>query len=332
MILSLSGERLARTVLAPTVCAVLLTAAGGALAQDAYPAKVIRIVAPTSAGAANDFVARLIAKGLSERYGKQVIVENRPGAGTIIGSEVVAKAPPDGYTLLMGLSTLAINPATYKKIPYDALTDFAPITQAVSLPNLLIVHPSLPARSVKELIAFAKAQPGQLLYASAGQGTHPHLSMELFAAMANIKLVHVPYKSVGPAMTDLVAGHVALSQQNMLDAIPQVRSGRLRALGVTSARRISIAPDIPTIDEAGVKGYESVQWYGLFARAGTPPDIINKIYRDTAAVLNTPENRSRLATDGVEVVASSPEQFSTLLKTETVRWAKVAKTARIEPQ
>jgi tripartite-type tricarboxylate transporter receptor subunit TctC len=320
-----------RSLIGAAACAALVTASHAA-AQDAYPSKVIRIVAPTAAGAANDFVARLIAKGLSDKYGKQVVVENRPGAGTIIGSEVVAKASPDGYTLLMGLSTLAINPVTYKKVPYDALTDFVPITQAVSLPNLLIAHPSVPVRNVKELIALARARPGELLYASAGQGTHPHLSMELFAVMANIQLVHVPYKSVTPAMTDLVAGHVALSMQNMLDAMPQVRGGRLRALGVSSAQRMLIAPEIPTIAESGVKGYESVQWYGLFARAGTPNEIVQKLYRDTAAILRAPDNRKRLASDGAEVAASTPEEFATLVKAETVKWAKVAKAAKIEPQ
>ncbi len=322
---------LSQSVLASAACALYLFG-NGAAAQDAYPSKVIRFVVPTAAGGANDFVARLIAKGLSEKYGKQVVVENRPGAGTMIGSEVVAKATPDGYTLLMGLSTLAINPVTYKKVPYDALADFVPITQAVSLPNLLIVHPSLPVQNVKELIALAKARPDQLLYASAGQGTHPHLSMELFAVMANIRLVHVPYKSVTPAMTDLVAGHVALSMQNMIDAIPQVRGGRLRALGVSSAQRMPVAPEIPTIAEAGVKGYESVQWYGLFARSGTPNEIVQKLYRDTAAILRAPDNKSRLANDGAEVVASTPDEFSAFVRAETVKWAKVAKAAKIEPQ
>jgi tripartite-type tricarboxylate transporter receptor subunit TctC len=324
-------RRVAQCLRASAACAAL-SIGSAAVAQDAYPAKVIRIVAPTAAGAANDFVARLIAKGLSDKYGKQVVVENRPGAGTMIGSEIVAKAAPDGYTLLMGLSTLAINPATYRKVPYDALADFAPITQAVSLPNLLIVHPSLPARNVKELIALAKARPGELLYASAGVGTHPHLSMELFAAMANVRLVHVPYKSVTPAMTDLVAGHIAVSMQNALDSIPQVRAGRLRALGVSSRQRMPIAPDIPTISEAGLPGYESVQWYGLFARAGTPPSIIQKLHADAAAVLRQPENKSRLSGDGAEVIASTPEEFADLVKSETVKWAKVARTAKIEPQ
>ena len=321
---------LARAAIGAALCAAL-GAAHAAEAQE-YPAKVVRIVAPTAAGAANDFVARIIAKGLTDKYGKQFVVENRPGAGTMIGSEVVAKSPPDGYTLLMGLSTLAINPVTYKSVPYNALTDFTPITQAVSLPNLLIVHPSLPVQNVKELIALAKARPEQLLYASAGQGTHPHLSMELFAVMSNIKLVHVPYKSVTPAMTDLVAGHIALSMQNMLDAMPQVRAGRLRALGVSSAQRMPMAPEIPTMSEAGVKGYESVQWYGLFTRAGTPGDIVQKLYRDTAATLRMPENKSRLEGDGAQVVASTPEQFAALVQAETVKWAQVAKAAKIAPQ
>ena len=313
--------------------AVALTAAlPQALGQSNYPNRVIRIVAPTSPGGPNDTIARLIAQALSERLGRQVVVENRTGAGTMIGSEIVAKAQPDGYTLLMGLSTLATNAATYKNVPYDALRDFAPITQAVSTPNLVVVHPSVPAKSVKELIAFAKARPGEILYASSGKGTNPHLTLELFSNMAQIRMIHVPYKSSGPGIIDLIAGHVAITSSPMLLSIPHVRAGRLRALGVTSAKRVAAEPDIPTIAEGGLPGFASVQWYGLFAPAKTPPEIIEKLHREVVAILRAPAGRERFTSDGAEVVASSPGELATFLKAETVKWAAVAKAAGIVPE
>lgn len=311
---------------------VLTTALPEVLAQGNYPSRVVRIIVPTSPGGANDTIARLVAQGLTERLGRQVMVENRPGAGTTIGGDFVAKSQADGHTLLMGLSTLATNAATYKKMPYDALRDFAPITQAVFTPNLMIVHPSLPAKSVKELIAIAKARPGEVLYASSGHGTNPHLSLELFCSMAQIRMVHVPYKSSIPGMIDLLAGQVALLSSPMLQAIPYVRSGRLRALGVTSASRVAAARDIPTIAEGGLPGYESVQWYGLLAPARTPPEIIDRLYKEVVAILRTPEARERFAGDGAELVANSPDEFAALLKAETVKWAKVAKAAGIIPE
>ena len=221
-----------------------------AFAQSSYPERPVRIVVPSEAGGGSDSVARLIAQGLTDRMGKQVVVENRPGAGTMIGSEVVAKSPPDGYTILLGISPLAINPAMYKKVPYNALRDFAPITQAVSLPNLLVLHPSVPAKTVGELIALAKANPGEILYGSAGHGTLPHLSIELFASMAGIRMTHITYKSTGPGVIDLIGGRIALMAPNMIAAINQVRSGRLRALGVTTVNRVAAAPDIPSIAES----------------------------------------------------------------------------------
>jgi tripartite-type tricarboxylate transporter receptor subunit TctC len=217
-------------------------------------------------------------------------------------------------------------------MPYDALRDFAPITQTAFVPNLLVVHPSVPAKSVKEMIALAKARPGEILYASSGQGTNPHLTMELFASMAQIRMTHVPYKGGTPAFIDLIAGRVSIMATNLASIMPHVRDGKLRALGVTSARRAAVAPDIPTIAEAGLPGYESVQWYALLAPAGTPRDIVAKLHRESAATLRSPENRARLASDGVEVVASSPEEFAAFLKAETVKMAKVVKTAGIQPE
>jgi tripartite-type tricarboxylate transporter receptor subunit TctC len=315
-----------------TVLVVLTVALPDALAQSSYPDRPIRIVVPNAPGGTVDMLARLVAQGLSERLGRQVVVDNRPGAGTIIGSEIVAKAPPDGYTLLMSVSTLAVNPAIYKKMPYDALRDFAPITQTAFVPNLFVVHPSVPAKSVKEMIALAKARPGEILYASSGQGTNPHLTMELFASMAQIRMIHVPYKGGTPAFIDLIAGRVAIMATNLASIMPYVRSGKLRALGVTSARRAAAAPDIPTIAEAGLPGYESVQWYGLLAPAGTPRDIIARLHRESAVTLRVLDNRARLASDGVEVVESSPEEFAVFLKAETVKMAKVVKAAGIQPE
>jgi tripartite-type tricarboxylate transporter receptor subunit TctC len=304
-----------------------------AQAQDTYPSRVVRIVVPTAPGGPSDISARIIAQELSKRWGRQVVVDVRPGAGTIIGSEIVARAPPDGYTLLVSPSTLAINPASYKKMPYDALRDFAPITQTLYVPNLIAVHPSLPARSVKEVIALAKARPGEILYGSAGHGTNPHLTVELFASMAGIRLLHVPYKGTLPGLVDLVAGRVALlATSSMSLVVPHVRAGRLRALGVTSAARTAALPDISTIAEAGLPGYEAVQWSGLLAPAGTPREIVVKLHQESTAILRTAEARERLAADSAELVLSSPEEFAAFLKAETVKWARVAKAAGIQPE
>src|SRR5690348_4789139 len=238
-------------------------AAGAALllaqpapAQQPYPAKPVRLVVPSAPGGGTDITARVMAPKLSELLGQQVVVENRAGAGTMIGGEVVARSTPDGYTLLMGISTLAINPAMYKKVLYDALKDFAPITQTVSLPNILVVHPSLPAKTVRELVTFAKARPGQIQFASAGVGTNPHLAAELFLSMTGTKMLHVPYKGSGAGIIDVIAGHVPVMTPSILTGLPYAKTGRLRALGVTSANLACGTPDIPTIAEAGVPGYE----------------------------------------------------------------------------
>jgi len=286
---------------------------------------------PSSPGGGTDISARILAPQLTQFLGQQVIVENRPGAGTMIGGEAVARAAPDGYTLLMGISTLAINPAMYKKVPYDALKDLAPISQAVALSNVLVIHPSLPSRNLKAFIAFATARPGELNFASAGKGTSPHLSMELFLVMAKLKMLHVPYKGSGPGVTDLIAGHVPVMMPNMLSAQPHIKSGRLRALGVTGSKRAPGADDIPTIAEAGVPGYEAVQWYGVLAPAGTPGDIISKLHAGVVRAVQNPEVRKRLMNDGAEPVGSSPAEFAAYIKAETDKWAKVIKAAGIDP-
>lgn len=311
--------------------AVMAVIAGAADAQQ-YPVRAIRLVVPSAPGGGTDISARILAPKLSEYLGQQVVVDNRPGAGTMIGGEVVARAAPDGYTLLMGISTLAINPAVYKKVLYDALRDFAPISQAVSLSNVIVSHPSLPAKNVKELIAIARARPGQLNFASAGIGTSPHLSMELFLVLAGVKMLHVPYKGSGPAAVDTVAGHVMLMAPNMLTALPYIRSGRLRAYGVTGSKRAAGIDDIPTIAEAGVPGYEAVQWYGVLAPAGTPRPIIDRLHAETVKALQQRDVRDKLASDGAEAVGSTPEQFGAYIRAETDKWAKVVKAAGIKPE
>ena len=308
-----------------------LLLASTVFAQTNYPVKPVRIIVPTATGGPGDTIARLVAQPLTERLGKQVVVENRTGAGTMIGAELVAKSPPDGHTLLMGLSTLATNPTAYKKVPYDAVRDFAPVTQAVSMANLLVIHPSLPARSLRDFIALARARPGDILYGSSGYGTNPHLTIELFSNMAGIKLTHVPYKS-STSMIDVIAGQVALTSSPLLLSLPHARAGRLRVLGVTSAARVGIAPDIPTIAENGLPGFDSVQWYGLFAPAATPRDVIERLHREVSAILRGADLKSRLAADGAEVVAGTPEEFGVLLRGEIEKWARVAKAAGIVPE
>lgn len=312
--------------------AVFCTVAAAVHAQQSYPTRPVRLVVPSSPGGGTDITARIIAPRLGEYLGQQVVVENRPGAGTMIGGEVVARAAPDGYTLLMGISTLAINPAMYKKVPYDALKDFAPISQVVLLPNILVVHPSLPVRSVKELVAFAGTRPGQINFASAGVGTNPHLSVELFLSMTRLKMVHVPYKGSGQGVLDLVAGHVPLMAPSILTGLPYVKSSRLRALGVTSAKRAAGTPDIPTIAEAGVPGYEAVQWFGVLAPAGTPREIVTRVHGEIVRVLRGADVRERFSGDGAEPVGSSPEEFAAFIRAETAKWAKVVREAGIRTE
>jgi tripartite-type tricarboxylate transporter receptor subunit TctC len=316
----------------PSLALVIMTGMSVAYAQEDYPNRPIRLVVPTAPGGSTDIVARLIAQGLSERLGRQVVVENRAGASTIIGTEIVARAKPDGYTLLMGVSTMAMNPAMYRKLPYDVMRDLAPITQAASLPNVIIVHPSLPVKSVKDVIALARTRPGELQYASGGTGGNPHLTMELFASMAQIRLTHVPYKSGTAAMIAVLSGEVPLMAQGIASSISHVRAGKLRALGVTSRQRVSIAPEMPTIAELGLAGFESLQWPGLMAPAGTPRDVIARLNKEAVAILQSAQAREALSRDGAEVVAGSPEEFAALIRSEIAKWGKVIKLAGIQPE
>lgn len=300
-------------------------------AQEPYPSRPIRIVLPVAPGGGTDQLARLLGQGFTERWGRPTVVENRPGAGTIVASEIVAKSKPDGYTLLVTTSTHIMNQLVNKKMPYDTLRDFAPITQGLSLPSLLVAHPSF-AKSVKEVIAIAKARPGEVLYSSAGKGSNPHLAMALFESMAQLRMIHVPYKSGPPAVIDLIAGQVAIGISGISSSVPHVRAGRLRGLGVTSTTRSPAAPDIPTISEAGVPGFEAMQWYGLLAPSGVPRDIIALLHKEAVATLRTPATMERLAADGSQVVANTPEAFGQFIRAESEKWAKVAKTAGLQPE
>jgi tripartite-type tricarboxylate transporter receptor subunit TctC len=311
------------------VTACLIAASTAAYAQD-YPTKPVRLVVASTPGGGTDISARAIAPKLSEYLGQQVVIENRAGATTTIGVNFVARSAPDGYTLLMGVSSLTINPHILTNIPYDAVKDLAPVSQVVVAPNIMVSHPSLPARSVKELIAFARTRPGQLNFAAGSGGSNPHLAMELFLSMTGLKIVHVPYKGQGPALIAVVAGEVSLMMANVLSALPHVRNGRIRAHGVTSDKRATVAPDIPTIAEAGVPGYEVVQWYGVLAPANTPRDIIAKLHAATVRALQDPATKQRLISDGSEPVGNTPEEFAAVIRADLKKWSKVVKDAGIK--
>ena len=300
------------------------------VAQD-YPSKPIRLILPVAPGGGIDLSARRISPKLTEYLGRPVVIENRAGASTTIAGEVVARAAPDGYTLLMGTSTLTILPSILTKIPYDLIRDFAPVSQVVQMPNILVSHPSLPARSVKDLITFAKTRPGQLNFGTGGFGGNPHLAMELFLTKTGLKIVHVPYKSQGPAVADVMAGHLHMMMANILSSLPHVNNSRLRAYGVTSAKRASVAPAIPTIAETGVPGYEVVQWYGILAPANTPREIIAKIHGATARAVQDPGVKDSFFGDGGETIGSTPDDFAAVIRAELGKWSKVVKDAGIKP-
>jgi tripartite-type tricarboxylate transporter receptor subunit TctC len=295
-----------------------------------YPTRPVRIIVPSSPGGGTDILARLMAKKLAESMGQPFIVENRAGAGQALGIDVVARAPADGYTLLMAASAIVLNQVLSKKTSYDTVRDFAPVSLVATVSNVLVVHPSLPVKTEAELIAYAKAHPGTLNYSSAGTGTSPHLSMELFRSMAGITMTHVPYKGTGPATVDVVAGQVQLSMPNLLTAMPHIKGGTLRALGVTGPRRATGLPNVPTIAEAGLPGYESVQWYGLMAPAGTPAPIIARLQAEIAKSLASPEMQAAMANEGADAVGNKPQEFAAFIRSEIDKWSKVVKAARIE--
>src|SRR5229473_3796190 len=309
--------------------ALLVGIAAGALAQN-YPTSPIRFIVPFPAGGSTDALVRTISEKLSENLGQPVVIDNRPGAGGTIGAGIAAKAAPDGYPLLMGTSsTHAIGPNVYSKIPYDAVKDFAPVSLVASSPSIVLVNPSLPVKSIKELIALAQSKPGQLNFASPGNGTHTHLITEMFNSMVGVKMVHIPYKGTALALPDLLSGQVSLIFENALAALPSVKSGQLRPLAVTSAKRSSLVPDLPTVAEAGVPGYASTQWFGILVQAGTPKKIIARLNAETIKVLNIPPVKERLLNLGAEVIGSTPDEFAAVIKADMAKYAKAVKEAGI---
>ncbi len=318
-----------RCALTITVSVVLLAGATGAANAQAYPARPIRIIAPYVPAGGVDFVARVIAAKLSETIGQQVIVENRPGGGTNIGSELVVRSAPDGYMLLLGGVPNTANMTLFRKPPYDVVKDFAPVSQTTIAPNILAVHPSVPVRSVKDLIALAKSRRGELTFASAGIGSSNHLSGEQFRIMAGLDIVHVPYKGGGAAVTDLIAGQVSMYFGTTPSTVPHVRTGRLRALAVTSAQRSRATPDIPTMSETALPGFEQSAWHGLLAPAGTPPAVIGKLHSEVVRVLRMPDVIERMAAQGVDVIGSSPAEFAAFIRQDVVKYEKLVKSAGI---
>jgi tripartite-type tricarboxylate transporter receptor subunit TctC len=305
--------------------ALIFFASAGAYAQQ-YPAKPVRLVMPYPAGGSTDTVGRLVAERLTASLGEQVLVDNRPGASAQIGTEAVAKAPPDGYTLLMATSTNAINRAINPKLPYDFPRDFAPVALVAKAAQLLVIHPSIPARSVREFIAFAKTRPGQLSYSSSGTGTSGHLAMEAFAREAKLSMVHVPYKGNAPALNDLLGGHVAAGFVNVVSVVPHIRAKRLTALAVSSAQRSALAPDVPTLAELGYPGFDVTAWFGIMAPAGTPAAIVTRLNQEIVAILRTPQVEERLLGFGVDRARiESPKAFADFLQADIARWTKLTK-------
>jgi tripartite-type tricarboxylate transporter receptor subunit TctC len=307
-------------------CVTFAGAAAIPANAQSYPAKPVRMIVPFPAGGATDIVGRLIAQKLSEAFGQQVIVDNRGGAGGTIGSDIAAKSPPDGYTMLLGTSsTHAVAPSLYSKLPYDPVKDFSPVTLAATATILLAVHPSLPVRSVKELISLAKRQPNALSFASSGNGGISHLVGEQFKSMAGIDMLHVPYKGDTPALVDLVSGQVHLMFGTAVSFLPYVKAGRLNAVAVTNPKRSPVVPNVPTVAESGLPGFEALQWFGVFVPAGTPKDVVSRLHGEIIKLLKFPDVRERLASLGAEVVGNSPEQFAAFQKADSAKWAKVVK-------
>jgi tripartite-type tricarboxylate transporter receptor subunit TctC len=309
----------------------MCTVAAHAAMSD-YPAKPIRLVVPYAAGGSTDTVARIVGQHLGERLGQQVVIDNRTGAGTLIGTEIVAQAVPDGYTLLMATPPLAVNPSLYPKVPYDLRRDFAAVANVAGSSNLLVVHPTVAAHSVNALVNLLKNAPGKYNYGSSGVGGAGHLAMALFTSMAGVDVVHVPYKGGAPAVTDLVAGRLHLMMANLTTAQPHIRAGRLRALGVGTRARSPLFPEMPTISEAGVPGYEANNWNGVVAPAKTPKQIIERLNREIVAVVSDAATAKRLAAQGLEPIGDSPAAFTEYLAAEAVKWGKLVKAAGIRPE
>jgi len=313
-------------------CVAFLAPALVNAAQPAYPSKAIRVVTGSSPGGGSDTVARTLSERLSERFRQPVLVDNRAGAAGAIGADIVAKAPADGYTLFAGQSSSLVVLPALQKLQYDTLHDFAPIMQVSTVPFILVVNPQVPARSVAELIQLAKAKPGQLRYATSGIGSAAHLAMEHFKHMAGVDLIHVPYRGSPQAAFDLIGGQVQAAFSNLIPTFPHVKSGRLRALGVSGLRRLAALPDVPTVAESGVPGYEAMQWYGMLAPANVPQPTVARLHRELAAVIELPAVRARLMEEGGDVIGSTPEQFGRILASELAKWTKLVKSAGIRAE
>ena len=309
-----------------TVALLLCTSAVHA---QTFPAKPVRLIVPFAAGGSTDIIARVLGQKLNEMWGQPVLVDNRAGGSTVIGTEIVAKAPPDGHTLLVTPAPFTIVPSLVPKLPYDPHKDFEPITLINTTPLVVVVHPGVPAKSIKELVALAKSKPGALNYGSSGSGGSNHLAGELFNAMAGVKMVHVPYKGNAPALTDLIGGHVDVVFNGLTSALPFIKSGKLRALGMTSLNRSATLPQVPTLDEAGLKGFQAVAWNGLTAPARTPKSVVDRINADVLKVVRAPELIEKLKLEGSDPVGSSVEQYAAFLRDEIGKWAKVIRFANI---
>ncbi len=308
---------------------LLAAAAGPLLAQDAanYPSRTMRYIVGYTPGGTADMLARAVGQKLAAAWGQQVIVDNRPGAGTNIGTELGAKAAPDGYTLFMPTVANAINPTLYPKLGYDMQKDFIYVTNFAKVPGIVVVHPSLPAKNARDLIAIAKANPNSLRHGSTGIGSPHHLAGEIFKTMAGVKMVHVPYKGATPAIADIIAGHIEVYFGAMVSTIPHARSGRLRALAVTSLKRVSAAKDVPTLDEQGLKGFETGSWFGMAVPTGTSRDIVMKLHVESTKALQAPDLRDRMIAEGADFVGDTPEQFTAFIRTELVKWGKAVKAS-----
>ena len=315
------------------VAIACMAASAPVLSQNSYPTKPIRLVVPFVPGGSTDLIARIMGQKLDEALGQQVVVENRAGAGGNIGVEYVAKSAPDGYTLIFGhIGTFGFGPSLYQKLPYDPVKDFAPITLFAMVPNMLVVHPALPAKTVKELIALAKARPGQMNYGSSGNGSASHLASEYFKLLSKTDIIAIPYKGTGPLVTDLIAGQTSLTITGVPPLYPFVQSGRLRGIAVGSVKRLALMPDLPTIAEAGVPGYESSTWFGPLAPAKTPREIIVRLNTELLKILQRPDIKARFASEGTEGLGSTPEEFGTYIKSEIDRWGRVIKAAGVRPE
>ena len=312
--------------------ALLLSAPASLLSAQSYPNRTIRYIVPYPPGAFNDTMARIFAQKLGEAWGVPVIVENRPGGGTLIGNDSVAKAPPDGYTLLGVAFPFGANPSIYKSLPYDTVKYFTPLLFGGRTQNLLVIRPSMPIKTVQELIDYAKKNPGKVSYGSTGVGSSNHLSMELFKSMTGIDILHVPYKGSAPMVNDLLGDHIDTAFDNTPNVLPQVNAGKLRALGASSKTRSSLAPDVPTVSEAGAPGYDVTVWFGVVGPAGMPPEIVRKLNSEMNAILKMEDVRRRFLDQGVEPAGGSPAQFSDHIKAEIAKWAKVVKDANIQPE